>query len=233
MKKLLKWIGIMFVLLIMGVILFAWIKSEPLPKGKTGAEADALAQKMLAALNNEAYQQTRYLEWSFRGNKNYYRWDKELGFCHIRWDDYKVVLNLNNPEKSEATKSHKPLEKKEEKAIIEKALAFFNNDSFWLVAPYKVFDKGSERAVVTLENGKNGLLVTYGEGGSTPGDSYLWLLEDNNFPNAFKMWVGVIPIGGIEASWDKWLVTESGAFLPESHEFGPMDFDMGEVRGYN
>ncbi|NKI32412.1 hypothetical protein [Croceivirga thetidis] len=233
MKRILKWVGVIFAILILLGIVLAWIKSEPLPAGENGQAANEHAEKMLKAMNSEAYAQTRYLEWSFRGGKNHYRWDKKLGICHIRWEDYKVVLNLNNLEKSEATKAHQPLEPDKKMEVVEKALEYFNNDSFWLVAPYKVFDKGTERSLVELENGEKGLLVTYQEGGSTPGDSYLWLLNDNGFPNSFKMWVGVIPIGGVEASWDNWLVTESGAFLPKTHQFGPMEFDMGNVRGYN
>ncbi|MDT0607679.1 hypothetical protein [Croceitalea rosinachiae] len=123
--------------------------------------------------------------------------------------------------------------KNKKKNIIKKALKYFNNDSFWLVAPYKVFDKGTERSIVDLEDGSKGLLVTYTSGGDTPGDSYLWILNENGFPNSYKMWVSTIPIGGIEASWDDWVVVESGAFLPKSHEFGPIKLEMGQVKGYN
>ena len=116
--------------------------------------------------------------------------------------------------------------------MIDKALKNFNNDSFWLVAPYKVFDQGTQRAIVELKNGTNGLLVTYNSGGTTPGDSYLWILNENGFPSAYKMWVSIIPIGGLEASWDDWLVTQSGAFLPKSHKLGPLTLSMGDVKGY-
>lgn len=56
-----------------------------------------------------------------------------------------------------------------------------------MVAPYKVFDKGVERTLIKTKNNKDVLLVTYTSGGSTPGDSYLWLLDDNEKPNAFKI----------------------------------------------
>jgi hypothetical protein len=84
-----------------------------------------------------------------------------------------------------------------------------------------------------LKDGTQALLVTYTSGGDTPGDSYLWKLQPNGFPISFKMWVSIIPIGGIEASWDEWQVTESGAFLPARHSIGPITLDMGDVRGYN
>ena len=76
-------------------------------------------------------------------------------------------------------------------------------------------------------------MVTYTRGGSTPGDSYLWKLQPNGFPESFKMWVQIIPIGGLEATWDDWQLVESGAFLPKSHQLGPLTIDMGAVKGYN
>ena len=232
MKKALKIIGIAVgIILLLGLVI-GWILHEPLPKGASGTEADALAHKMLDALNYDRYKATRYLEWSFQGGRNHYKWDKEKGICMVQWADYSVQLDLVHPERSTATTSEGSLTTTESKKVIDKAQAFFNNDSFWLVAPYKVFDRGTSRSIITLEEGLQGLLVTYSSGGTTPGDSYLWLLNENGFPNAYKMWVKIIPIGGIEASWDDWLVTESGAFLPKSHQLGPITLDMGDVRGY-
>jgi len=144
-----------------------------------------------------------------------------------------VNLDLIAPESSVALKNGGQLMDSESKGIIEKAIDYFNNDSFWLVAPYKVFDAGVKRSIVPLSDGTNGLLVTYTKGGSTPGDSYLWMLQPNGFPKSFKMWVKIIPIGGIEATWDDWAVMESGAFLPKSHEMVPIKLMMGDVRAYN
>lgn len=233
MKKFLKITGLVLGIGILFLLVFGWIKSEPLPNGKSGIEADALANKMLAALNIEAYKNTRFLEWSFRNEANRFIWDKELRICSVKWEDYEVSLDLTNPNQSMAAKNGVSLTTEEKDKIISKALEYFNNDSFWLAAPYKVFDKGTERSIVELENGSQGLLITYTSGGDTPGDSYLWILNENGFPNSYKMWVKVIPIGGIEASWDDWVVAESGAFLPKSHKFGPITLDMGDVKGYN
>ena len=76
-------------------------------------------------------------------------------------------------------------------------------------------------------------MVSYDSGGVTPGDSYLWILDDTGLPTAYKMWVKIIPIGGINASWDNWMITESGAYLPTSHKLGPLELSMGTVKGYN
>lgn len=213
-------------------ILYA-IYNEPLPEGRSGPEADALAQKMLTSLNYEQYQNTRFIEWSFRNGSHLYKWDRQLRKAEVQWDAYRVELDLINTDSSIGYKNGNRLNANENGDVVEEAIALFNNDSFWLVAPYKIFDAGTQREIVTLEDGSDGLLVTFGRGGTTPGDSYLWVLQPSGFPKSFKMWVKIIPIGGVEATWDEWLVTESGAFLPKSHVMGPLELSMGDVRGYN
>nr|WP_299339154.1 hypothetical protein [Allomuricauda sp.] len=233
MKKFFKIVGVALGVGILILVISLFILNESLPQGKSGPEADMLAKKMLTALNHQSYEQTRYLEWSFQNGANQYKWDKELGKAILKWDDYRVNLDLMNPEKSKAYQNDQLLSAEEGKGLVEKALKNFNNDSFWLVAPYKVFDSGTKRSVVELEDGTQALLITYTSGGSTPGDSYLWLLDESGFPKSYKMWVKIIPIGGLEASWDDWLVSESGAFLPKSHQLGPINLSMGNVKGYN
>jgi len=224
-------VAILVLVLISAGILYA-LYNEPLPEGVASKEADALATKMLTALNHEAYKETRFLEWSFANGKHHYKWDKVSDTVLVSWRDYRVGLNLRDRTKSKVLKGNMVVAASEKKELIKKATTFFNNDSFWLVAPYKIFDDGTQRSIVALENGSKGLMVTYTSGGDTPGDSYLWELQPNGFPISFKMWVKIIPIGGLEASWDAWQVTESGAFLPVAHQLGPVTLEMGTVRAY-
>lgn len=232
-RKILKVLGIIIVILIISFVAVYAIYNEKLPEGRPGADADALAQKMLSTLNYDKFKQTKFLEWSFQGGAHLYKWDKEKQNVAVSWDTYLVNLDLIAPESSLAFENGERLMDIESEAIIEKAIGYFNNDSFWLVAPYKVFDAGVTRSIVPLADGTDGLLVTYTKGGSTPGDSYLWMLQPNGFPKSFKMWVSIIPVGGIEVTWDDWAVMESGAFLPKSHEMGPVKLMMGDIRGYN
>ncbi len=232
-KKIVKVIlGLLLFLLVTFGVLYA-LYNKNLPHGKPGPEADALAQKMLHAINDEQYQKTRLLEWTFNGGKHHYKWDKENGKVQVRWGDYKVDLNLNTPKNSQVYKNNSLVSADNSAKLIEKALANFNNDSFWLVAPFKVFDKGVTRSIVKLEDGSEGLLVSYSQGGTTPGDAYLWKLGDTGFPISYQMWVKILPIAGLEASWDDWKVMENGLFLPASHKLGPITLYMGDVRAYD
>ena len=229
MKKILKiiflaWIAISAVLIVVGVFLH-----KPLPKAQVNPKADALAHKMLNALDYQKYTQTRFLEWSFRGN-HFYKWDKFENKVNVSWEGNEVLLYTNAFEKTQVIT--KAAEDVTEHDLKQQALAYFNNDSFWLVAPYKVFDPAVERGIV-MEDGKEALLVTYKSGGSTPGDSYLWYLNDNGFPYAYRMWVKIIPVGGLKASWEDWQMTNAGIKLPKTHQAIFGSIDMGQVKAYN
>jgi len=230
MKKLLRFTGIIIAIAVIVIAIFYYKNNESLPVGKQGEDADALASKMLHALNYTNYKSTELLEWSFRG-KHFYKWNKKENIVRVEWNKNVIELHTTAPEKNNYLSGpHKTKEKK----YIQIAIDFFNNDSFWLVAPYKVFDNGVERSIVK-HNGKEALLITYKTGGSTPGDSYLWILDDNGFPTSYKMWTSIIPIGGIEATWSDWKKTEVGVSLPTKHTlllFG-LELNMGAVKASN
>jgi hypothetical protein len=230
MKKFLKILAVIIGLIIGFVVIYYFMNNEALPKGQKGKEADALAIKMFNAINHEAFEKTEILEWSFR-NAHFYKWNKQNNTVIISWDENKVILNTKDRSKSEVFVNDKKIDNPE---ILQKATDFFNNDSFWLIAPFKIFDPGTERSIVKHE-GKDALLITYTSGGSTPGDSYLWILDNNYFPTSYKMWTSIIPIGGVSGSWSDWKNTEAGIKLPTKHTlslFG-MEISMGTVKAYN
>ena len=203
-------------LLYFGFVYFKY--SEDLPKSLHNEAADQVAQQMLDALDFNAYQATDYIEWTF-SNRRHYKWEKSKARCTMFWKNNKVVLDLNNSQNSIAFSGEAQRSGSDAAALIQKATDYFNNDSFWLVAPYKVFDSGTARGLVDLEDGTRGLLVTYNSGGSTPGDSYLWHLDESFRPTSFQMWTSIIPIQGLEAAWSDWATTETGAQLPVFHKF--------------
>ena len=233
LQKLLKYFGIFLLVIIAICGILYGVYNEKLPQGKTGSEADALAKKMLSTLNYDKYKSKNYIEWSFQGGANNYVWEKNKSIVTVSWNTIEVQLDLISTDSSMAYDNGIRITGNEKDAVVEKALSYFHNDSFWLVAPYKVFDEGVTRSIVPLENGLSGLLVTYSKGGTTPGDSYLWVLQPNGFPKSFKMWTTVLPIGGVKATWDDWAIMESGAYLPKSHVMGPLELSLGVVKGYN
>ncbi|WP_179352034.1 hypothetical protein [Winogradskyella vidalii] len=234
LNKTLKVIGsvvIFFTLPSLLLYAFLYFKyNEDLPTGQQGAAADQLATKMLDALDQTAYLNTNYLEWTFN-NKHHYKWYKSDNTCEVSWNHFTVILDFVNHDNSKVFVAEQAYNGIEKHDYIHKAEKYFNNDSFWLVAPYKVFDKGTERRLVKTEDQKEALLITYTSGGNTPGDSYLWHLDATGKPKSFQMWVDIIPIEGLEATWDDWTITESGAKLPTLHKLLVFGLEISDVKG--
>lgn len=214
--KILKWLlGIIGVLAIIGLIAFM-IMSESLPKGETGPEAEALAQKVLTAINKDAWDNTGVVQWSFpRGHD--YIWDKKRHLTEVKWDNNRALIDLQKVE-GKAYTDGKEVTGEAGKKLVKEAWSYWCNDSFWLNAPAKVFDGGTERSVVTQEDGKKALMITYKGGGVTPGDSYLWTVDDTGLPTSYKMWVSIIPLGGVSATWADWKTLSTGAKVATNHD---------------
>ena len=192
--------------------------------------ADTLAHNMLKAVKHEAYRNTRYIDWSFKG-KRFYKWDKKRHIVDVKWNDARVLLHPN-----ELTKSTVYLNDKEvsfNDNLVKRALRFFNNDSFWLVAPHKLFEPGIYRSIRMID-GKEALHVKYSRGGTTPGDSYVWILDENYMPTNYQMYLQKMKKIGTSVSWEDWTLTESGTLLPKNHIYlSGKIINMGEVKGYN
>lgn len=231
MKKFLKWSGIVILGIVILLFVTGWILSEPLPEGKNGSEADALAEKILTAIDQPAWDTTNYVSWNF-GDRHHLLWDRDRKLVQVEWPDHKVLLNTQNQE-GKAWKDGQILDSNQAQDELDKAWKYFCNDSFWLVAPGKVYDPGTSRKAVELEDGTQGLLISYSSGGVTPGDSYLWVVNDEGLPVKWKMWVSMIPIGGIEGSWEDWKALATGAKVATLHKIGFYELEIKDVKAGN
>jgi len=202
------------------VLPLGWNERRPLPHGESDVEAEQMALLMSSAVNLSAWDSIPIVAWSFRG-RNHYVWHKHLNAAQVKWDGYEVAIDLNS-QSGKAWKQGRRLEAEDASDAIAKAWKYWCNDSFWLNAPAKIFDKGSARSIVLNEDGSSGLMVKYSSGGTTPGDSYLWTLDEKGLPTAFLMWVKIIPLGGLKATWEDWVDLE-GALISTTHNIGPLE----------
>lgn len=199
-----------------------------MPKGKTGPEAERLTQKMLTAINNDAWQEVKYIAWDF-GGLHQYLWDKERHLVRVIWNDNVVLLDPSKVE-GVAYLGGKKLDVKQGDKLAKKAWGYFINDSFWLNAPALAKQSGTSRSVVTTEDGDKQLKVTYTSGGATPGDSYLWKLDESGLPISYQMWVKIIPVGGTEFTWEGWKDVGNGAMLATKHVGPGFTLEMTDIK---
>ncbi|WP_339694034.1 hypothetical protein [uncultured Roseivirga sp.] len=227
MKKLFRILAVTLLMLILGLFVFYLIKNESLPQGTDGPEADNLTLEMMESLNKSAWDTTSEVSWTFKGI-HHYEWNRTENSVLVKWDENEVLLNTVN-QTGVVIHPEKIREEGKEK-LIKQAFGYFNNDSFWLCAPFKAFDPGTERSLVTFKDGREGLKITYTSGGSTPGDSYVWILDDNHKPKSVKMWVSILPLGGMEFTWESYLTLKSGAMIAQDHIlYNGVNIDLSQI----
>ena len=209
-KSFLKILGIgLLTLIVIGVLAYLFI-DKPLPNGTQGQEAEQLADEMLEALNKSGFDTLSMIRFNYPRGHNY-EWNRKENKVRVKWEENDVLIDLNvSPEEYDA--------------IAYQGYKYFINDSFWLIAPFKVRDSGVVRSTVGVEGGR-GLLVSYTTGGVTPGDSYLWILDERGFPTAWKLWTSNVPIGGLEFKWGGW-VEKEGVWFSTFHPSKLIDIEI-------
>lgn len=194
-------------------VLFVLLR-HPLPTGTPGPAADALAHAIERAVANDAFAKTGAVRWTWKKERTHL-WDRTRNFARVRWGKNDVLLDLHKQD-GRAFTDGKELSGEAKKKLVDKAYSGFINDSFWLNPLAKLFDEGVTRSVVQHE-GQDALMLTYASGGVTPGDTYLWILDENKRPKAWRIWVKVFFIPGVEMTWDGWTLLPTGAWISTSH----------------
>jgi hypothetical protein len=196
-------------LLILGGSFFSACSS--LPKGIPGPAAEQLAQKMLAGADFDKWQATAAVSFTFRGGDKIF-WDRKRKLTE-------VVIRKKLVQFSEV--SGKSVCFEEERRVFdecsemtETAIKRFYNHTFWLNPAFHISSPGAERALVS----ENQLLVSFKSGGSTPGDSYLFTLDEEGKIAEMRMWVSILPIKGARAVFSNYVKTQTGVRVALNHE---------------
>jgi len=230
LKRAAMWIGAILLSVIVAVAITAAIVNEPRPAGRPGPQADALAATFERAVDIEAWERTKAVRWTFAG-RHRHLWDRGRDVARVRWGDVEVLLRLND-RSGRAYEADAEVRGAAAARLVERAYAFWVNDAFWLNPLSMMRGDSVRRELVTLDDGGEALLITYTSGGLTPGDAYLWLPGDDGLPRAWRLWVSIIPIGGVETSWAAWQRLDTGALISTRHE-GPLGLtiELSDVAG--
>ncbi len=231
MRRVMRILKIALGLLLIGIVAGAValvVLDEPRPKGTPGPKAEAMAEAIMAAAGVEAWnREVGAIEWDFGGRRDHL-WDRQRHLARVRWPGHVALLDLNS-QAAHVTKDGEVLSGEAHAAARQTAYSAWVNDSFWLNPLAKLKDEGTTRSLVQTEDGEEGLLISYADGGVTPGDAYLWLLGQDGLPKAWRMWVSIIPIGGLEASWQNYKTLPGGAKVATLHE-GPLKLELTGIK---
>jgi len=167
----------------------------PIPHASaaTDDKAVAVAERVMDALGGEAaWKRTRFLRFDFavdRGGATLVRrahtWDKWTGRYRAEAKDEKgrpvvVLMNLKTRE-GRAWVDGKPANGRELAALLESGYAWWVNDAYWLLMPYKMRDPGVSLSWVREDKKDAGtrdvVLLTFDGVGLTPKDRY-WVFVD-------------------------------------------------------
>jgi hypothetical protein len=230
MMRAFKILAAILILGLIGLVVVGYALNDPRPEGQPGPEADALARSMQAAVGQEAWDRTRAVRWSFF-EQHHYVWDRDRDLVELRWGESRALLRTRDQTGRVWRAGVEQMGADAEEGL-RAAYAYWINDSFWLNPVVKFFDPGVGRGLVKLDDGRDALLISYTSGGVTPGDAYLWMPGTDGMPASWRMWVQIIPIGGIETTWEGWTELSTGAKVSTEHEgWGRVMTFIGNVAG--
>jgi hypothetical protein len=220
MRRLLRIVGwIALVLMLTYGVLWLALRHAPTPT-TPGPEAEALAHDMVRAVDGDAWTRTGAIRWIVQNRRHL--WDRQRGLARVEWGKHRVLLETATKRGRAWNGDAEVPDGADKDKLVDKAYKLWINDSFWLNPVVKAFDDGTSRSRGTVD-GKPALLVSYASGGVTPGDKYLWILGDDGRPVAWRMWVQILPIKGLQSSWEGWTQLPTGAWIATSHKMGPVD----------
>lgn len=223
-------IGIIILVLVAGGAIYLYSQNKPLPNGEAGQAAEELTAQMLDAVNIQAWDSISLIKWNFMGTRQH-TWDKKRKYAEVKWDEYRVLLNLKN-KKSVVFKEGQQLSEGEDfDKATQTAYGSWVNDAYWLNAVATIRNPDTDRLLVKTEESGSSLLVTYNKGGVTPGDSYQFILNpETKRPSGFNMWVSVIPVKGISWTWAEWKQLSSGAWIATKFDGMGLSIELTDVQ---
>jgi hypothetical protein len=152
--------------------------------GTADERAAAVAARAMEALGGEqAWADTRYLSFGFVGRR-WHWWDRETGRHRVEGTDQEgnrwVVIHDLDSREGRAWAGGVEATGEQAAEMLENAYGAWVNDTYWLLAPYKLRDPGVTLAYDREESldGKtyDVLALSFAGVGLTPGDRYwVWI----------------------------------------------------------
>jgi hypothetical protein len=175
-------------LLLLGVIPGFAQNNNPAAPGFNQSGSDpkaiAIADEVMAAMGGrKAWDQTRYIHWTFFGRRNLL-WDKKKEMARIEMvgEETVYIVNLKDETGQFTFKGQAKTAPDSIKKYGHMAKSIWINDSYWLVMPYKLKDSGLTLKYKGEQNTSDGraadvLEMTFAGVGRTPDNRYLVYID--------------------------------------------------------
>ncbi len=199
------------------------------------AKADAIGKELVRSLGGEqAWDKARQLQFDFvvdREGKTVARfshaWDRYTGDYRVSGTDktgapFVVLFNVNTRQ-GKAFVNGKPATGEDEDRLLKSAYGRFINDTYWLLAPWKIFDPGVNLAYDGEKPCPGGgtcdiLKLSFENVGMTPKDIYwLWISREGRHMVQWQYVLNGAQEEPTTALWKNWK-SFSGMSLSEEKE---------------
>ena len=205
-----------------GLLVLLLLVTAVLRGEERDAKADAVGKELIAALGGEAaWQKARQLRFDFVVEREGRRvasfshsWDRYTGDYRVSGTDkagapFTVYFNVNTRAGSVFVNG-KPAEGEARESLLKAAYGRFINDTYWLLAPWKIFDPGVRLAYDGEKPCPDGgacdvLKLSFENVGLTPKDVYwLWITRQGRRMVQWQYVLGGASEEPTTALWKDW-----------------------------
>lgn len=170
--------------------------------------ADTIAMRAFEGFGGpEAWAALPYLRFDFgaeneegRQVRRKHLWNRRTGDYRVEWtagadSQYVALFNVDSRE-GQVYRNGTALDSLENAEALQQAYRGFINDTYWLLAPTKMFDPGVQRTYVpdSADAGVDVVRLSFQDVGLTPGDQY-WMYVDQQ-TGRLDRWDFVLQGGG-------------------------------------
>ena len=201
------------------------------PEYTIDEKSEKLSAKMKTGANWNNWQETDAITFLFAGN-DFIFWDKKRNLVEVAWSSWGDKIKVQFSQKPFAAEvwvdDEVETDSGDRSDYVKKAYELFTNHTFWFNPAYHVFSPGTRRGIT----GDGDLAVIFSSGGVTPGDKYLFKLDESGKIKSMRMWVSIVPFKGLTASFTDYIKTESNLQVSTLHEIGFFDLKLANVASY-
>ena len=188
------------------------------------SKADQLAREVWQAAGGPNWPDVKTIDFTFAVVKNgktvaraQHHWDVPAQTDHVQWKDKDVTVNLADPGTDENAKA---------------AFARWTNDSYWLLMPLKLRDRGLQVAsegTKEMDGAQRDVLrLSFGQVGLTPNDNYRLYIDPAT--KRVTSW-DYMPEPGKSAhgTWENY-EKSGGLTLATEHKMGDVEIKMLDLK---